>query len=76
MNVLYVDDLIVWVQQVGEEVFLDFGRKVEGVLGKLEKKDIGFELEEMEEEAMELGQEFDEEAEAIRNETKKEIIES
>jgi protein SHQ1 len=57
LNVLFIDDFIVWVQQLKEEIFLGLGSDVEKVFAGIGKENVGFDLEELEEEGGECSQE-------------------
>ena len=52
LNTLYIDDFCVFLQKVDKKEFEDLAAEIEGL--KIEKKELGLELEEIEKEALEI----------------------
>jgi len=54
MNMLYIDDFIIWTQNLKEQDILDLRKNIIEILAKnkLNKKAMGLELEEYEQEAV------------------------
>jgi len=54
MNMLYIDDFIIWTQNLKEQDILDLRKNIIEILSKnkLNKKAMGLELEEYEQEAV------------------------
>ena len=53
LNMLYIDDFVIWVQNLKDQDILDLRKSIIGVLAKntVNKKSMGFDLDEYEKEA-------------------------